>query len=689
LSFLSFLVDVFLFALVVLPLAVAAWGIRRILLPAWNGGRARLAEVTLGVALAEIISEVLGSFGQFRRVPLAVSTVVVGITVWSIRKRFTRRITSSTSPPRPVRPTALTLVVAAGSVLLVFVSWVTRILMTVGAGISQADSLQYHLPFAATFAQTGWVSRFHFAWLDPVWTYYPYGSELLHSIGMVVFGNDALSLILNLGWLIWALAAAWYIGVPWRAQAVTVVAGAAIAGTTLVGVSAPANATVDIAVLALLLTAVAVLANGRGIGELVLAGTAAGLAVGTKLNVLGAVAALTIGVVALSARRQRVRSLLAWLVPLTLSGGFWYLRDLVRTHNPVTEINLPGLPTHVFPVVSRQKPILAVFTHGSFWHAVPSALFDAMGPLWPLVLAMAITGVLLGLVRPVTPVQRLFAIAALVNFAVYLASPGSAGEPYFGYFNLAGNFRYADFSVLIGLILLATTVPFDKRRLLEVLGVTYGAVLVACLIPVHGHIDGLPSSHRGQGLAVTVLLAALIAVFVVVAHRLSRRALAIAGIVVVLVLTGAGYREVDHYLATRYRATALGSWARGVHHARIAVVGLAAQYPLYGADLTNTVDYVGYRGPDGGFRPAATCEDFRRLLDAGHYGYLVAGTEKWFTATAPEQYWMATDPAAVRVASDTSTQIYRLTSAQTPTCEPGEPLVVRLPPGTPVPPGAK
>ena len=103
-----------------------------------------------------------------------------------------------------------------------------------------------------------------------------------------------------------------------------------------------------------------------------------------------------------------------------------------------------------------------------------------------------------------------FAIAALVNFAVYLASPGSAGEPYFGYFNLAGNFRYADFSVLLGLILLAIAVPFDKRRLLEVLGVTYGVVLVACLVPVHGHIEGLPTSHRVQGLGLTVFIAAFI-----------------------------------------------------------------------------------------------------------------------------------------------------------------------------------
>jgi hypothetical protein len=274
-----------------------------------------------------------------------------------------------------------------------------------------------------------------------------------------------------------------------------------------------------------------------------------------------------------------------------------------------------------------------------------------------------------------------------VNFAVYLASPGSAGEPDFGYFNLAGNFRYADFSIVLGLILLPVALSSGKRRLLGGIAITYGAVLVACLVPIHGHIEAWPASHRVQGLGLTVFLVALIAVCVVVAPRLSSRALATAGLVVVLVLSGAGYRQVDHYLTTRYRATAIGAWARGVHHARIAVVGLAAQYPLYGLDLTNTVDYLGHRGPDGDFRPAATCEDFRGLLGAGHYGYVVAGTEKWFTATAPEQRWMATDPVAARVASDASTQIYRLTNPSTLTCEPGQPVVVRLSAGGTTPPG--
>ena len=79
------------------------------------------------------------------------------------------------------------------------------------------------------FAQTG--SDPGLLLTDPlklaVW-YYPANSELLHAIGMVAFGNDLLSPVLNFGWMGLALLAAWCIGRPFGLAAATLLAAVVV-----------------------------------------------------------------------------------------------------------------------------------------------------------------------------------------------------------------------------------------------------------------------------------------------------------------------------------------------------------------------------------------------------------------------------------------------------------------------------
>ena len=68
----------------------------------------------------------------------------------------------------------------------------------------------------------------------------------------------------------------------------------------------------------------------------------------------------------------------------------------------------------------------------------------------------------------------------------------------------------------------------------------------------------------------------------------------------------AGYGEQRHYLAQAYEDTGAGQdlagairWARDMRDARIAVAGIRGvftQYPFYGADLSNRVQWLGVRG---------------------------------------------------------------------------------------------
>ena len=60
-----------------------------------------------------------------------------------------------------------------------------------------------------------------------------------------------------------------------------------------------------------------------------------GIAVGSKFTIVGPAFALTLCVVVFCAADLRVRLGLLWLAGLTLTGVFWYLRNLIAVGNPV------------------------------------------------------------------------------------------------------------------------------------------------------------------------------------------------------------------------------------------------------------------------------------------------------------------------------------------------------------------
>ena len=85
---------------------------------------------------------------------------------------------------------------------------------------------------------------------------------------------------------------------------------------------------------------------------------------------------------------------------------------------------------------------------------------------------------------------------------------------------------------------------------------------------------------------------------------------------VLVVAIAVGYPVQRHYLEGRYEDptfTAPGlnaafAWARDVSGARIATTS-TRQYPLFGTDLSNHVQYLGIERSHGGFeapRPAAS-----------------------------------------------------------------------------------
>jgi hypothetical protein len=111
----------------------------------------------------------------------------------------------------------------------------------------------------------------------------------------------------------------------------------------------------------------------------------------------------------------------------------------------------------------------------------------------------------------------------------------------------------------------------------------------------------------------------------------------------VLVTAAVGWPVQRSYFDDRYAE--LGPtlpppslWAQDVENERIGIVGYLLQYPLYGRDGSNRVDWLGRRGAHGAFAPIATCAAWRRAIDAGRYRYVV---------TAPQPSVVLGDAGAV------------------------------------------
>jgi hypothetical protein len=130
-----------------------------------------------------------------------------------------------------------------------------------------------------------------------------------------------------------------------------------------------------------------------------------------------------------------------------------------------------------------------------------------------------------------------------------------------------------------------------------------------------------------------------------------------------------GYPIQRHYLQSRYSDptfTASGlnaafKWADGISDARIATTG-TRQYPLFGTDLSNHVQFVGIETPHGGFESPKTCRTWRRELNQGHYDYVVTTRDRLEPGKPPypeQARWTAGLGAEV-VLKKPPTIVYRL-----------------------------
>lgn len=716
--------------------SLGASRVRRRLLPEVGGEVAFLAGAVIAIALLLWLAELLGTISAFKPVPYLISMAVVGLvlrrmvppaggapmgaprraqaaeqpsTVGEIG--VTGPAVESPVPASPVPPTPTSvpsrpsLIVTVISLLIAGIAighFVSGVKLRLGTGMTGFDSTWYHGPFAAGFFQSGNTIDLHFIAPQFLAWFYPANSEVVHAIGMLAFSRDLMSPLLNLGWLLGCLLACWCIGRPFRVAPWSLALGA-IAFSVPALADQAGEARNDIVGIFFLLAAIAIALNAAtpspecvrrnvryprisanspsgelSTGALLCVGLAAGLSAGTKLNFLLPAAVLVVGLTALAPKGGRWRALLCTGGMALAGGGYWYLRNLIHSGNPLPWIHHLGpidLPSPEQALGGREAhSVLSYLTDGSVWSDwFFPGLHGGLWVVWPLLGAAAVAGLLLVLVPLVSSFRAgrlpsragVLAVAGLVGLAAalsWLVSPTSASGPDGMPRGFESGLRYLTPALILGLALLPTVPPLRvwAARLASI-----GPALGERPVPSTAAVERLhlPPHSGGQRRRTHE------------EERLPRRRVAAIVAVTVLAAIAFGYPVERHYLRDRYRdpsfttpgLDAAFAWARDIRGARIGTTS-TRQYPLFGTDLSNRVAYLGVERPHGGFEEAPNCRVFRRLVDEGDYDYIVATRDRIEAgkpAFPPQAKWIE-GPDAEVVLRKKPTVVFRISGTLDP-----------------------
>ena len=680
---------------IVAAVGLGGYWLRRWIVPEFSGALARLADVTIATALLVLSLEILGTLSILRIGWTVLVCIAVGLLAALLGWRMAPRESRAISAP-PVQTIALLIAVAVASFTVA--EWTFPSQLSLDQGMFGGDTTWYHMPFAARIAQEHSTVHLHFT--DPLrlvaW-FYPQSSELIHGAAIVLFkSSDWLSPLINMAWIAVALLGAWCVGRPYKVGPATLVAAAIILDAGVMIETQPGEGRNDIMGLAFLIAFAAFLINGHqrrapaagavqdtperdapllDRGPLVMAGIAGGLAISVKFTFLVPVVAIALGVIAFSGRGRKLTT--AWVLGLStlVVGAYWYLRAAIKTGgNPIPQIGFG--PLHLprpdqMPLDPRPRFAVSHYlTDPTIYRAwfFPQ-LDNAFGPLWPLILIVAVATTVFIAVRSRNRILQVIAVGALATALVYVFTPltaaGQEGTPT-GFFT---NTRYLAPGLLLAMALVPIARPLrapDRRAWQTLIFLTAVYAITVLTTPrwYPGYIVGT--------VFITLALVWVPTVFGLGRARgeVSRGAVAAVAAAILLLALVLGRAQQVQYFDHHYTRTTLFlqdggpqkayEFARKQRDKRIGIAGSGeiffGQYGFYGADLSNTVQYIGVPGPDGAYRLATSCRQFRRRVNAGNYDYLILSQYTQDSPEAPYWYpiyaWVKADPALKLVVAE-------------------------------------
>lgn len=674
-SFPEFASGLVLLALTAAFVAFTAFRVRARLLPGYTGAPGRLVEVVIAVGTLIVGSELLGLVGLLKPAPLLLLTGACALAswLWLMPRPAGGDDPVPLSPPVSMRGQ----VVAALAAFFVFAQWAAFTSYNLDHGITNFDSVWYHMPFAAEIARTGSVTGFFHP--ETVFTnwFYPQNSELIHAVSMVLTGRDFFSIFINLGWLGVALLAGWCVGRPYDRPHLTMLGVAVLLATHTLVVREPGTGKNDIMAAALVLSAVAIMLNRSSAGNdprgrvspdwaMAAGGLAIGLAAGTKVTALAPALLFTCAVIFSTVRGKRLRALVVFLVPALAGGGWWYLRNLFAAGNPLPQVTSIG-PIDLSGPLRLQvgRPDFSVahyLTDTTVWseYFVPG-LNQGFGDFWPALLGFVLIGLILVIFKGPGRLTRTHGFVALLAIVAYLITPLGAAGPEGSPTAFSINLRFLIPALGLAVVIIPLSATFDRGWPRTVLS----ALLVILFIGTSASDPVLSAPGRAFGFALALLLVGLPALFWLNRERLAGRfylpPLAVASALALAVFALFAWPLQKSYFENRYQdfesdvptsgLEAPYRWADDVTDSRIALAGTTAgfkQYGFFGPDLSNEIIYVGQDAPRGGFNAIGTCEEFARKVNEIGPDYLVTSpylnfNEYEMPIASPETLWALND----------------------------------------------
>jgi hypothetical protein len=663
LSAAQYLIGWALLAVVFVPLAYAAWSIRARTLPGWAGAHARLAEFVAGLSLLVVVAFLLGAVGCFTRAGVVLGVLgasAIGIALGS-RGRGRSAVSEATATERDAsvgRASRLEVGAAIAGVTVVLGQWAGKVLFSLSNGMTHPDSVWYHAPYAATFAQ-----RHHLLIApdpsDPLHAYANHTSEMVHALLDLVFGRDLLSPLVNVAWFGIAILAAWCLGKRWGAGPLCVLGVALVCGLPTVEATHPGQASNDLAAAAMLLTAVALLSERElAFTPLAFAALAAGLALGLKITTAAPIAVLTIGVIVLGIRRKRWQGSLIWIAGLVLTGSYWFIRNIKTVHNP-----LPYYDLHLGPITLKAQlhhhaeALSRYFFDGEKWRGLfLPGLHFGFGWAYPVVLALALAGLVLGLWRAPTTLHRLGALAYLVGLVAFVFTPYTADG---GGLAFKFNLRYMIPSLLGAVVYYGFA--FRAHQVIRrwiVITVMLAVIVIDLFARNYERVPAWPSQKFIAVPATVVGVGAILAVWRFVIRPQRWRALRTIAVALFALGLVIGWPIQHHYFDHRYVHAHLPidvvyAPFRDIRHSTVAYYGTLESYPFYGPDLSNHVE-LGPRPPAGG--GVGPCRAWLEMLS--RFRYIAIAHQVY--AYAPPDDAIARDRSVSVVATDGSSTLYRV-----------------------------
>ena len=596
----------------------------------------------LGFLAVHLVPGALGILGN-----ASVSVASVLLILGSTRVRVSRPVGAEAAPVYPpgAPPSGRLSWAVAGAGAGIYAIYLLALAVDHGGeAVRTVDMNTFHLPNIAHWIQTGslWHVTDFVTWGS--FGAYPNTSDVMTLGAILPFRNDFLVHFVNYPVLALAGVAIYAFARELGAPAAPAVLFAAALLAMPVVTEIAFDALADTLMIASFASGLLFLLRRQRTGalsDLVLAGVALGLCLGTKWYALEAVVVAILGWAALTwwtrrDAREAVMGVGALAGLVAAIGGFWLLRNLVVLGDPFFPVRVRVAGVTIF---DASRDLRRELTGQSLAHYLgDSHLWRYFRELWwPNFLEfMSWAAVLLWVVLPLGAVvawlrrrseaeacRRVIALVAMAAAIglIYLVTPytaqGAVGLPLLA----AANARYVMGALVIGAAVGAwATGRLGRLR------------LVAELVILLGLLDGV---RRTTNVSAKALLAAalLVAALAAAAWALRRFDLGrlpsprtprvAAGLAcAALIAVGAvalqerrfnGHRYTDWEETARY----VTLHAPSGHRIGVAGEGFIV-YPMFGPRLRNDVEYVGHR-IKGMLRSYRRPGPFKAAVARGHY----------------------------------------------------------------------